>query len=141
MSSAKQPSANPLTLKERIKVPRQPMPEQAAELRVMNFTEVNLGYSTELARQEAVRCLEEGISSAEDIDKGCKLAYNHPMGPFEMMDLIGLDTVKSVFESMQAAYGERCRPSPLIHQLVGAGRLGRKSGSGFYSYPAKGKPA
>lgn len=90
---------------------------------------------------EAVRCLEEGISSAEDIDKGCKLAYNHPMGPFELMDLIGLDTIKSVFESMQAAYGERCRPSPLINQLVGAGRLGRKSGSGFYSYPAKGKPS
>jgi glutamate synthase (NADPH) small chain len=58
MSSTKQPSANPLTLKERIKVPRQHMPEQAAELRVLNFKEVNLGYSTELARQEALRCLE-----------------------------------------------------------------------------------
>lgn len=90
---------------------------------------------------EAVRCLEEGISSAEDIDKGCRLAYNHPMGPFELMDLIGLDTIKSVFDSMQTAYGERCRPSPLINQLVGAGRLGRKSGAGFYSYPPKGKPA
>jgi glutamate synthase (NADPH) small chain len=58
MSTTKQPSANPLTLKERIKVPRQHMPEQAAELRVLNFKEVNLGYSTELARQEALRCLE-----------------------------------------------------------------------------------
>jgi len=58
MSATKQPSANPLTLKERIKVPRQHMPEQAAELRVLNFKEVNLGYSTELARQEALRCLE-----------------------------------------------------------------------------------
>ena len=58
MSPVKEPSANPLTLKERMKMPRQHMPEQAAELRVMNFTEVNLGYSTELARQEALRCLE-----------------------------------------------------------------------------------
>jgi glutamate synthase (NADPH) small chain len=58
MSPVKEPAANPLTLKERIKVPRQHMPEQAPELRVMNFDEVNLGYSTELARQEALRCLE-----------------------------------------------------------------------------------
>jgi len=58
MSATNPPSANPLTLKERIKVPRQHMPEQAAELRILNFKEVNLGYSTELARQEALRCLE-----------------------------------------------------------------------------------
>jgi len=58
MSTTKQPTANPLTLKERIKVPRQHMPEQAADLRILNFKEVNLGYSTELARQEALRCLE-----------------------------------------------------------------------------------
>jgi len=58
MSATKQPTANPLTLKERIKVPRQHMPEQAADLRILNFKEVNLGYSTELARQEALRCLE-----------------------------------------------------------------------------------
>jgi glutamate synthase (NADPH/NADH) small chain len=58
VSTTKPPAANPLTLKERIKVPRQPMPEQAPELRVLNFKEVNLGYSTELARQEALRCLE-----------------------------------------------------------------------------------
>jgi len=58
MSTTKQPSANPLPLKERIKLPRQQMPEQAAELRILNFREVNLGYSTERARQEALRCLE-----------------------------------------------------------------------------------
>jgi len=58
VSPAKEPSANPVSMKERMKIPRQGMPEQAAELRVMNFTEVNLGYSTELARQEALRCLE-----------------------------------------------------------------------------------
>ncbi len=58
MSPAKEVSANPLPLKERMKIPRQHMVEQAAELRVLNFTEVNLGYSTELARREALRCLE-----------------------------------------------------------------------------------
>ncbi len=58
MSPAKEASANPVPMKERMKIPRQGMPEQAAELRVLNFTEVNLGYSMELARQEAVRCLE-----------------------------------------------------------------------------------
>ena len=58
MSPVKEPSANPVPMKERMKIPRQGMPEQRAELRVMNFTEVNLGYSMELARQEALRCLE-----------------------------------------------------------------------------------
>ena len=88
---------------------------------------------------EALACLEQGVSSVEDIDKGCKLAYNHPMGPFEMMDFIGLDTVLAVSETLQVAYGDRCRPSLVLRQLVGAGRLGRKTGAGFYTYPAKAK--
>lgn len=88
---------------------------------------------------EALRCLEEGVSSAGDIDRGCRLAYNHPMGPFELMDLVGLDTILSVFESLQAVYGDRFRPSPLLRQMVAAGRLGRKSGSGFYVYGQKEK--
>jgi 3-hydroxybutyryl-CoA dehydrogenase len=95
-------------------------------------TRIMQGYLT-----EALRCLEQGISSAEDIDKGCKLAYNHPMGPFELMDLIGLDTVLSVTQSMQDAYGENHRVSPLLRQLVGAGRLGRKTGAGFHTYKKK----
>ena len=87
----------------------------------------------------ALHCYEEGVGSMADIDKGCKLAYNHPMGPFELMDLIGLDTVLSVFESLQEAFGERFRPSPLLRQIVAAGRLGRKSGAGFYDYARKEK--
>lgn len=89
----------------------------------------------------ALHCYEEGVGSIADIDKGCKLAYNHPMGPFELMDLIGLDTVLSVFESLQEAFGERFRPSPQLRQIVAAGRLGRKSGAGFYDYAKKEKAA
>jgi 3-hydroxybutyryl-CoA dehydrogenase len=61
------------------------------------------------------------------------------MGPFELMDLIGLDTVASVFDSLHAVYGERFRPSPVLRHTLDAGRLGRKSGVGFYTYPKKDK--
>jgi 3-hydroxybutyryl-CoA dehydrogenase len=88
---------------------------------------------------EALRCLEDGVGTCADIDKGCRLAYNHPMGPFELMDLIGLDTVLAVFESLYPVYGERFRPSPLLRQMVAAGQLGKKSGAGFYAYPKKDK--
>jgi len=86
----------------------------------------------------ALRCYEQGVGSMEDIDKGCKFAYNHPMGPFELMDMIGLDTTLKVFESLYEAFGERFQPSPVLRQVVAAGRLGRKSGAGFYDYPKKG---
>jgi 3-hydroxybutyryl-CoA dehydrogenase len=89
----------------------------------------------------ALNCYADGVGSPADIDKGCKLAYNHPMGPFELMDLIGLDTVLSVFESLHEAFGERFRPSPVLRQLVAAGRCGRKSGAGFYEYSKKEKGA
>ena len=90
---------------------------------------------------EALHCLEEGVASIADIDKACKLAYNHPMGPFELMDLVGLDTVIAAMESLHSAYGERFRPAPRLRQLVAAGRLGRKTGSGFYDYAKKEKGA
>lgn len=90
---------------------------------------------------EALRCLEEGVGSVADIDKGCRLAYNHPMGPFELMDLVGLETVLAAMESLHAAYGERFRPPLLLRQMVAAGRLGRKSAAGFYDYSKKEKGA
>ncbi|MFQ5852081.1 MAG: 3-hydroxyacyl-CoA dehydrogenase family protein [Candidatus Binatia bacterium] len=88
---------------------------------------------------EALNCLQDGVGSVADIDKGCRLAYNHPMGPFQLMDLVGLDTVLPVLESLQANYGERFRPPQLLRQMVAAGKLGRKSGAGFYDYPKKEK--
>jgi len=79
--------------------------------------------------------LQEGIASAEDIDKALKLGLNHPMGPFEMVDLVGLDTRLHILEYLHKTLGEKYRPAPLLVQYVKAGRLGRKSGRGVYEYP------
>jgi 3-hydroxybutyryl-CoA dehydrogenase len=84
---------------------------------------------------EAFYMLEEGIASAEDIDKALKLGLNHPMGPFELVDLVGLDTRLHILEYMHKALGEKFRPCPLLVHYVKAGRLGRKSGRGVFEYP------
>src|SRR5215472_9506493 len=84
---------------------------------------------------EAFCMLQEGIASAEDIDKAMKLGLNHPMGPFELVDLIGLDTRLSILEYLHKSLGDKYRPAPLLVQYVKAGRLGRKSGRGVYEYP------
>ena len=84
---------------------------------------------------EAFCMLQEGIASAEDIDKALKLGLNHPMGPFEMVDLVGLDTRLHILEYLHKTLGEKYRPAPLLVQYVKAGRLGRKSGRGVYEYP------
>jgi 3-hydroxybutyryl-CoA dehydrogenase len=84
---------------------------------------------------EAFYMLQEGIASAADIDKALKLGLNHPMGPFEMVDLVGLDTRLSILEYLHKSLGEKYRPAPLLVQYVKAGRLGRKSGRGVYEYP------
>lgn len=83
---------------------------------------------------EAFHMLHEGVATAEDIDKALKLGLNHPMGPFELVDLVGLDTRLSVLQYLHSTLGERYRPSPLLVQLVKAGRLGRKVGRGVYDY-------
>jgi 3-hydroxybutyryl-CoA dehydrogenase len=83
---------------------------------------------------EAFYMLQEGIASAADIDKAIRLGLNHPMGPFEMVDLVGLDTRLHVLEYLHRALGEKYRPAPLLVQYVKAGRLGRKSGQGVYDY-------
>ena len=86
---------------------------------------------------EAFLMLESGLASARDIDKALKLGLNHPMGPFELVDLVGLDTRLAVLEFLHQSLGERFRPSALLVQYVKAGRLGRKVGRGVYDYEAK----
>ncbi len=83
---------------------------------------------------EAFYMLQEGIASAADIDKALKLGLNHPMGPFELVDLIGLDTRLHILEYLHKTLGEKYRPAPLLVQYVKAGRVGRKSGRGVYEY-------
>src|SRR5580704_17557309 len=84
---------------------------------------------------EAFYMLQEGIASAADIDKALKLGLNHPMGPFELVDLVGLDTRLNILEYLHKSLGEKYRPAPLLVEYVKAGRLGRKSGRGVYEYP------
>ena len=83
---------------------------------------------------EAFYMLMEGVATARDIDKALKLGLNHPMGPFELVDLVGLDTRLSILEYLHRSMGEKYRPCPLLVQYVKAGRLGRKVGKGVYEY-------
>jgi len=83
---------------------------------------------------EAFYMLQEGVASAEDIDKAMKLGLNHPMGPFELVDLVGLDIRLNVLKDLHHRLGEKFRPCPLLEKYVNAGRLGRKVGRGVYEY-------
>lgn len=87
-----------------------------------------------LIGNEAMNMLMEGVASAEDIDRALKLGLNHPMGPFEMGDLVGLDTRLRTLEYLHKTLGEKYRPSPLLVKYVKAGRLGKKTGRGVYIY-------
>jgi 3-hydroxybutyryl-CoA dehydrogenase len=87
-----------------------------------------------LIGNEAFYMLQEGIASARDIDTALKLGLNHPMGPFELVDLVGLDTRLAVLEYLHRTLGEKYRPCPLLVQHVKDGRLGRKVGRGVYEY-------
>ena len=83
----------------------------------------------------AVRRLESGFATAEDIDQGMVRGAAHPMGPLALADLIGLDVCVDILEVLHRELGEdKYRPCPLLRKMVAAGRLGRKSGQGFYSY-------
>src|SRR5436305_1832284 len=92
-----------------------------------------LGVATGL---EAIRMLEEGVASAEDIDRAMELGYNHPMGPLRLTDLVGLDVRLGIAEVLAAALGPRFEPPQLLRDMVAGGKLGKKTGEGFYRWSA-----
>lgn len=83
---------------------------------------------------DAIYCLQEGVASRENIDTIMKLGASHPMGPLELADFIGLDTCLAILEILHTELGEKYRPCPLLRKMVAGGKLGRKSGEGFYEY-------
>lgn len=87
-----------------------------------------------ILRLECMRMLEEGVASAEDIDKALRLGFNFPMGPLELGDMNGLDTFLHALTSLESAYGERYRPTVGLRNMVASNRIGRKAGAGFYRY-------
>jgi 3-hydroxybutyryl-CoA dehydrogenase len=89
---------------------------------------------------EACFALQEGLATAEDIDQGARLGLNHPMGPLELADFVGLDTLLAISEVLQRDFGDdKYRPSVLLRNLVAAGWYGKKTGRGFYVYDEKGE--
>lgn len=86
---------------------------------------------------EAIYCVMEGVAAPEDVDQVMKLGMNHPMGPLALADLIGLDVCLGILEVLHRELGDdKYRPCPLLRKMVAAGRLGRKTGRGFYEYPS-----
>jgi 3-hydroxybutyryl-CoA dehydrogenase len=85
---------------------------------------------------EAMRMLETGVASAEDIDRGMELGYRHPMGPLRLTDLVGLDVRLAILEHLHKELGEQFRPPAILRTMVRAGKLGKKTGEGFYKWPA-----
>ncbi|WP_446217760.1 3-hydroxyacyl-CoA dehydrogenase family protein [Micromonospora sp. IBHARD004] len=83
---------------------------------------------------EAIRMVADGVASPADIDKAMVLGYRHPVGPLELTDLVGLDVRLDIARTLQAAYGDRFAPPPLLEEMVAAGKLGKKSGQGFYTW-------
>jgi 3-hydroxybutyryl-CoA dehydrogenase len=86
---------------------------------------------------EAIRMLQDGVASAEDIDRAMMLGYNHPIGPLRLTDLIGLDVRLSIAEHLASTLGERFEAPALLRAMVREGRLGRKTGSGFYQWESE----
>ena len=85
---------------------------------------------------EAMRAFEQGVGTAEDIDTGARVGLNHPMGPLELADFIGLDVCLGIIRVLEDGLGqEQIRPPRVLEELVAAGHLGQKSGQGFYTYP------
>jgi len=86
---------------------------------------------------EAIRMLEEGVASAEDIDRAMELGYNHPMGPLRLTDLVGLDVRLGIAEYLASTLGPRFEPPQILREMVANGKLGKKSGEGFYRWPSE----
>ena len=86
---------------------------------------------------EAIRMLEEGVASADDIDRAMELGYNHPMGPLRLTDLVGLDVRLGIAEYLASTLGPRFEPPQLLRAMVEQGKLGEKSGQGFYDWSAE----
>jgi 3-hydroxybutyryl-CoA dehydrogenase len=84
---------------------------------------------------EAIRMVQDGVASAEDIDTGMVLGYRHAMGPLRLTDLVGLDVRLAIAENLAAHLGPRFEPPQLLRDMVAAGHLGKKSGQGFYTWP------
>ena len=83
---------------------------------------------------EAMRMVEQGVASPQDIDRAMELGYNHPMGPLKLTDLVGLDVRLGIAEHLAGAVGEHFRPPVVLRERVAAGKLGKKSGEGFYRW-------
>ena len=89
-----------------------------------------------IASLEAMRMLESGVASAEDIDRAAVLAYRHPVGPLRLSDIVGLDVRLDIARTLEAAHGVRFAPPALLVRMVEEGKLGAKSGQGFFAWPA-----
>ncbi|MEO0031566.1 MAG: hypothetical protein RIS94_1324 [Pseudomonadota bacterium] len=89
-----------------------------------------------IASLEAMRMLESGVASAEDIDRAAVVAYRHPVGPLRLSDIVGLDVRLDIARTLQAAHGDRFAPPALLVRMVEEGKLGAKSGQGFFPWPA-----
>jgi len=99
------------------------------------FASTRLGIALGL---EAMRMLEDGVASAADIDRAMEIGYRHPMGPLKLTDLVGLDVRLDIARNLARTYGERYAPPALLETMVAAGKLGKKSGEGFYRWDERG---
>jgi 3-hydroxybutyryl-CoA dehydrogenase len=140
---------NPVPLMKLVEVVRTITTSEETERRAMDFVRA-LGKEPVRARDssgfivnlllipymlDAINALESGVASVEDIDKGMQLAAGYPMGPFTLLDFVGLDTAYKIAEIMFAEYRDkRYAPPPLLKRMVLAGMMGKKSGKGFYDY-------
>jgi 3-hydroxybutyryl-CoA dehydrogenase len=139
---------NPVPAMRLVEVVRAPKTTDAVVTRALDFCSA-LGKETVEVRDrpgfvttrlgsllmcEAIRAYEQGLASAEHLDTAMKLGYNHPMGPLELADRVGLDTLLLILDDMREEYGDAYAAPLLLRQMVGDGKLGRKSGAGFYGY-------